>query len=109
MHLEAVEREVKSKIDANKVLRYRVSAMYRRHPDRIFQNTLRQRIGTPQEQPQDQLKLNIMNYEQDHLCVALSTNWAILKKDASGNWVDDEPQTPIFIRNQLPDGDFSVV
>jgi hypothetical protein len=108
LHLDAVETSVKNSITAGKVVRYRVTAMYRKHPDRTFQNTLKQRIGTPQEQPQDQEKLRIMNYEQNNLCVALSTNWATLKKDPnSGNWVDDEPQTPIYIRNQLPDGDFT--
>lgn len=107
LHLDTVEQYVKSAIDANKVLRYDVRAQYLRHPERSFQRILKGRIGTAAEKPDDQAKLAIMDYEQNNLCVAFSTNWAYLKKSDNGAWIDDEVQTPIFIRNQLPDGDFT--
>ena len=107
MHLEAVETGVKNMIQADKVVRYNVRAIYGRHADRTFQNTLRQRINSPTEKADDKTKLQIMDYEQDNLCKALSTNWATLKMNAQGGWIDDEAQTPITILNILPDGDFT--
>lgn len=108
VHLDQVETHVKREVLVNKnIVRYKVTAVYSAHPVRSFQQTLQQRIGTPNERPQDQRKLEIMNYEQNHLARALTTDWAKLKKTGN-DWVDDEHMPPLSVVNNLPDGDFEI-
>jgi hypothetical protein len=105
-HLNLVEQFIKPEINNHKVLRYKVTAIYGVHPTRSFQTTLINRIGTPQEAADDKKKLSIMNYEQYNLCRGLSTDWAILKRNEGGAWVDDVVKSPLSVLNILPDGDF---
>lgn len=127
MHLDSVERFIKPIVDAGDVICYRVTVNYGRHSERPLQailrtriQTLRDRMGTPQAKPTDNSdlgltirKLEIMDYEQNHLARALVTEWSYLKYDsARGAWVPDRgkaAQPIIPVLNVLPLGDFTPI
>ncbi|EAY24040.1 DNA/RNA non-specific endonuclease [Microscilla marina] len=106
-HEKYFERHIKPVVlTEKKVIRYRVEAVYGKHPRRNFEETLRNRIGTPNEQTDDRYKLEIMEYERNYLPKFLKITWAILKNE-NGRWVDDKVKIGGQVKNQLPDGDFA--
>ncbi|SEG25554.1 eCIS core domain-containing protein [Algoriphagus boritolerans] len=99
VHLDKVESKVKPEVQAGKIIYYKIVANYGTHPKRTFQNELESRIGTPNEQPDDRKRLEIMNYEQTHLSTSLSTEWKEI--DANGDTIGTINQETI--ENNLPE------
>jgi hypothetical protein len=99
VHLDKVESKVKPEVQAGKIIYYKIVANYGTHPKRPFQNELESRIGTPNEQPDDPMRLEIMNYEQNHLSTSLSTEWKEI--DANGNTIGTVNRETI--ENNLPE------
>lgn len=106
-HHKVVEKIIKKVVGEGKVVRYRVKVLYGKHADPSFKKVLEQRIGTSGEKPQDKLKLQIIEYEQNNLARALLPSWAILKHDGKA-WKEDVAQTETPITNHIPQGDFEI-
>ncbi len=109
-HLNLVERHVKGLVlGEGKVVDYRVEARYGGHGrQRSFHRQLleKQRDGTAT--PLELWKLEIMEYEDRHLCTELVNTWCLRERDPqTGEWVkkEDSCQT-VVVPNELPDGDF---
>jgi hypothetical protein len=103
-HLKFVEKYVKKAVlDDNKVIRYRVEVKYNKHPSRSSQTAIEERLknSTSTDPIRDNMKLEIMKYEQEKLPRAFENDWAILKY-VGGKWVDDEVQTGVSILSNLP-------
>lgn len=99
VHLDKVESKVKPEVQAGKIIYYKIVANYGSHPKRAFQTELENRIGTSNEQLDDQKRLEIMNYEQSNLATSLSTEWKEI--DANGNVIG--PVKSDTIDNNLPE------
>ena len=99
VHLDKVERFVKPEVQAGKIMYYKVTANYGLHPKRTYQNELETRIGTPNEQPDDQRRLEIMEYEQSNLATSLTAVWKEI--DANGNTIGQVKTETID--NNLPE------
>ncbi|MDX5338883.1 MAG: hypothetical protein LPK25_07645, partial [Cyclobacteriaceae bacterium] len=99
VHLDKVERFVKPEVQAGKIMYYKVTANYGLHPKRTYQNELETRIGTSNEQPDDQRKLEIMEYEQSNLATSLTAVWKEI--DANGNTIGQVKTETID--NNLPE------
>jgi hypothetical protein len=109
------------------VIRYNVTAIYKKHPARPFKLTLEKKIKDLNKDiskyvlPRDkaamkrdkaeltkaQTKFDIMEYEETHLARKLETDWWILKHNGK-SWVVDtkHKKQSKDIPNDLPDGDF---
>ncbi|MEB2782575.1 DUF4157 domain-containing protein [Algoriphagus sp. C2-6-M1] len=105
VHLDKVESLVKPEVEADKIIHYKVTANYGPHPTRSYQTELTNRIGTPQQQPEDVARLDIMNYEQNNLPLTLSTEWN--EVNDAGNVIGSVSRDTI--ENNLPlETDFEV-
>ncbi len=99
VHLDKVESKVKPKVLEGRIIYYKIVANYGIHPKRSFQTELENRIGTSNEQVDDQKRLEIMNYEQTNLAISLNTEWKEI--DSNGNAIG--PVKSDVIPNNLPE------
>ena len=104
-HHQQVESTVKRVVLSDGgVVSYRVTPIYGRHPDRGYQLTLRRKARRTRL---EQLKLEIMDYEQNHLARAFTTVWVTLRL-AGGRWLPAGSPDTRSVLNDLPDGDFDI-
>jgi len=113
-HNTRVEEALKKVVLGGGVVRYKVKAVYGKHPDRSIQKKIEDRMKLyklPQDQAKhdtDKKKLDVLAYEQNNLPLALEASWAILQYNGT-KWVDKDVKPTETIESQLDDDENVVV